>query len=299
MIYVSLLVHEKPDVILDQIANFKKYFGVCELYIHVSQSFDGDFSQLRNSLEEIGGVFVNPVRLNTSWGDVLNPHVVNLREITKKIEDSDIVTFHSSNDLLIRPGVMRFFDIYDCGYISDDIKMKHGKDVSAVKNDKVLSKILDELSSKRIIWSQIEGLFMRGKHLRKIMPWLERYSIETKEGNRGFYAEEVVIASLLDAIITPEDRVGTPYVYSEISISEKIFGLLGKNLLGRAVNALMKKTGLLQMHKSIVRSILDEGFLSKFLISENSMRNERAHVYGVKRVRRTIDDPLRVFIRSL
>ena len=103
-IAISIPVHEKKDVVLDQIMNIKFYIENPVIVLHISKDFyeneHGDFHELK----EIKNVYINPENLETGWGNILLTHVSNYYYIKGMVE-FDYFILHASNDMYLKTGI--------------------------------------------------------------------------------------------------------------------------------------------------------------------------------------------------
>lgn len=68
---ISVPVHERAEVVIDQICNYKFFCPDCEIVLHISNGFNWKDSLIKEEdflsvLGEFENVFVNPTRLNTA-----------------------------------------------------------------------------------------------------------------------------------------------------------------------------------------------------------------------------------------
>ena len=82
-ILVSLAVHEKPDVIIDQIENFKYFLENVCFILHVSKSYFEKYEI--EKLQNIENVYLNPENLVTKWGNIISTHISNYNYAKKNI----------------------------------------------------------------------------------------------------------------------------------------------------------------------------------------------------------------------
>lgn len=69
MYIISLLVHEKDEVVLEQLLNIQKFFPSAKVVIHVSKSATFSFSELDNYLKnKVDNYYINPEQAQTTWG---------------------------------------------------------------------------------------------------------------------------------------------------------------------------------------------------------------------------------------
>ena len=70
MIYISIPVHEKIEIIIDQAKNFYKFFPEAMIVLHLSKGAAFSLDNLKSELskENVNNVLVNPKQVETSWG---------------------------------------------------------------------------------------------------------------------------------------------------------------------------------------------------------------------------------------
>ena len=109
MIYISIPVHEKIEIIIDQAKNFYKFFPEAMIVLHLSKGAAFSLDNLKSELskENVNNVLVNPKQVETSWGGILNAHLENIRYILT-LGDAEKVIFHSSNDMLVKKGIFDY-----------------------------------------------------------------------------------------------------------------------------------------------------------------------------------------------
>jgi hypothetical protein len=123
---------------------------------------------------------------------------------------------------------------------------------------------------------------------------------------RPYFAEEIILPTLIHRFLKDgQQTVGTPYILSEaaflqkyIEIAEKAFG---HGLLARIFRRLLCVVGPTGISRSLVDGIRkgDIGIYEKFRRSSGAIRFSTRDSYGVKRVPREINDPLRCYISQL
>ncbi|MBR1858812.1 MAG: hypothetical protein IJ797_04885, partial [Selenomonadaceae bacterium] len=105
-IMISIPVHEKTEVVIDQIVNYKHFCPNCGIVLHISKSFDYENSfhterEFHSILGMFENVFINPHHLDTSYADIVHTHVSNFDYISQLI-DFEYFALGSSNDLFVR-----------------------------------------------------------------------------------------------------------------------------------------------------------------------------------------------------
>lgn len=307
-LYISLLVHEKPEVILDQIRNFQRFAAGAVIVLHLSEGFSPPV-EFFAALKKMANVHVNPVSVATNKVNLLCPHLENIKLIFGLDPDpEDFVAFHASNDLLVRDGLIQYIQDCTAGYFSDGV-LDPERDVESaamIAADTSFVQLLGKLGVKTIIWSQVEGCFFKIRHLRRAAAWIHEANLDMHL-KRAYFAEEVILPTLVHKILQDEDhtRVVPCYVLSELSFLVKYVELrrriLGCTFFARILGRIFKILGPVRITPELVARIRrgNLGFYSFFGRSNGSFRFDAQTVFGVKRVERAIDDPLRKYIGIL
>jgi len=101
---ISLLVHEQVEVVVDQCLNFETFAPLALIMIHVSPSATFLRQALADALVRGGCLrtMINPVSVHSAWGALTGAHLANVRALAPHCDDATIVSFHASNDMLLR-----------------------------------------------------------------------------------------------------------------------------------------------------------------------------------------------------
>lgn len=102
---ISLLVHEKIEVIVDQCLNFEVFARDSIVMIHVSAGATFTQGQLRAALCDAGCTrcIVNDVSVKSAWGSIIHAHLANIGALGDHLASGATVSLHASNDLLLKP----------------------------------------------------------------------------------------------------------------------------------------------------------------------------------------------------
>ncbi|CAM2916956.1 hypothetical protein [Rariglobus hedericola] len=304
-LYISLLVHEKPEVIMDQLRNFRRFAPGAVVVVHLSLGFNPPESFIAEA-KALGQVYFNPESVATNKVNLLYPHLLNIKHIlTLAPAGTDFISFQASNDLLVRHGLEEHLQSYDAGYFSDGYLDEKNEAVYAtrVREDQPFLDLLKSLNCPIIIKSQIEGLYAQVKDLRAVLQIIETANFDMS-AKRSYFAEEVMLPTLLHHVLAGRGRMGLPYILSEIAIQMKYIEirhrLLGYNIFARAFGRILKIIGPVSISKGLVNRIRREdlGWYCFYGKSLNVRRFAVAHSFGVKRIPRDIDDRLRKYIAS-
>ncbi|MBF0408326.1 MAG: hypothetical protein HQM10_13330 [Candidatus Riflebacteria bacterium] len=324
-ICVSIPVHERPDVILDQIKNFRFYLPDCQIVLHKSQNFihSPEFGKF-DELEKLEGVSVNPVSLPTwsKWGSFVHVHNSNF-EFAEKNLSFDYFCLHASNDLYVKPGALKYISSFDAGFQQDLIDSSSKwvlKD--KIFSDPDLKKIMELSGAKDIFGSQVEGMFFKRGIFSKMVEIINKcYDFENVQLN---YERAEVYYPTLARKLSPS--TGLPCVFSSVAaalpeIVPEVVEKIRENLLtresiisiyrnyqpGSPTSASESKKMIIKKLKTYAKAFIqllkerkmpDIGFdVSKIPPFDNKYTVN--NVYAVKRVDREINNPLRCKIRDL
>jgi hypothetical protein len=305
-LYISLLVHEKTEVIMDQLRNFRHFAPGAVIVIHLSVGFDATDAFITEALG-LGQVHFNPQRVATNKVNLLYPHLLNIRHIlTLGPAETDLISFQASNDLLVREGLEEHLQAYDAGYFSHGKLDTKNEPVYAanVFTDQPFLDLCASLDCKVIIKSQIEGLYAQVHYLRSVLGLINDAGFDMSL-KRTYFAEEVMLPTLLHHVLPEHVNVGLPYILSEIAIQMKYIEirhrLLGYNICARILGRILKVVGPSRITKGLVDRIRcsNLGFYKFYGTCLGVPRFSVAHSYGVKRVDRNMGDSLRCYIRNL
>lgn len=321
-IVISIPVHEKPDVIIDQIQNIKKYFVNAVIVLHISRSFFRNYSA--DSLYGLSDVYINPQNLETAWGNIIMTHVSNFEYISGLI-DFDYFLMHSSNDMYVRYGVENYISKYDAGFCRREVLQKYSMwwPGEAAWNDRQLRNIMQKIGQTRIFATQIEGSFYTKKLAQKIMKIIKENYMPSR--NDTPYTREEVYFSTIASSLVDFSRVGYPITYSEVHIFDRVLWKIRsitRFLFYRLHANVFIKESIYYKFESWYNDIL---FKSRFYKitkkSVNAVRNvkikklnknselcdypgyfrlyDTSNLYSVKRITRNYSDKIRCYIRKL
>lgn len=325
---ITMPVHERPDVILDQIRNINHYFPEAEIVLHISKSFYEKYDD--KTLENIPGVYLNPTHLTTTWGDLLSPHLCNIDYVEENAIQYDYLVFHSSNDLYVRHGVIDYMAQYDAGFILHYLPQKYTYwwPSERIWGDDCLEMCMEYIGQTKHLASQIEGSFYSREIVREVTKCIHK-ALDSGEAALGSkdvsrVQEESFFPTLSECLL-PRQRIGRPFVFSEVHrFDRKLwrdfqwldnqYNNWGHYLVPRRVYDRLKsgynnfrfRQGSYETTPEIVDKIrnLDEKYVeqNRYLddgVSKFELYRDASSLFAVKRVKREYDDPLRKYIREL
>lgn len=168
----SIPVHEKPEVVIDQVLNFQHFNPGCGIVLHISQAFDFSKSVMDREtfvqkLTALGNVFVNPESLRTGLQDMIQAHIANYRYM-RSVCDFDKFCLCASNDMFYKAGLAEHIRPYACGEDPLVIAPEEGKGdrpffryyyTWKALQDECLKNELAKMETDTIWFSHIEGSY--------------------------------------------------------------------------------------------------------------------------------------------
>lgn len=326
---ISIPVHEKQHVAIDQIKNIKKYVPGAHIVIHISSEMK-DSNDLSDYIACEPQVYQNPKRLSSGWGNIIDAHISNFNYI-KSVIDFDYIMLHASNDMYIRDGVEQYISQYDAGFHVHKISKicRWWPSVYALE-DPIVSEILKLLGTEEIVATQVESSFYRKELFNDIVETIDEAGKSVIQQNKSDYKknytrEEVYFSTVAYHLMKERGLSrGYPTTYSEVHDFDRalwrkqhltwgIYHRLGLKVLisktaydqfEKNYSEKYAKTNPAALTIDTVKKLKNEqsGFLKKHLYLDDSVTRYRLYgeqIFSVKRVPREIDDPLRAYINNL
>jgi hypothetical protein len=320
LICVSLPVHTRPAVIAGQLANFAAFLPEARVVLHVSANARFTLAELESTLARAGcgNAIINGQRLATDWGNILQAHLSNLAWIRRHMPRCTRICLHSSNDMLVRPGVA-------C-HLERGRNFLHHRPIrpgnrwrfsAAALADTALQALRRRLGNAPLIGSQLEGSSYQAALLHEVADMIGAAASQAPP--LPYPREEVWLSTV--AYARGARQSGTPYVFSEIHRFDRSFWrvlrhvdpLIGhpgdaRYLPRRALEYLMIHSGFHRIDRPLIDRIARDAadslapyeWLSDYADSDTRWRVfDRHGLYGVKRVPRRPDHPLRRYIDLL
>ena len=90
-IIFSIPIHEKLEVVLDQVYNFKCFNPKSAIVFHISKGFNYQDSHITKSrfeeeIKQIGDVYINPESVRTGFADIIQAHISNFKYISSILD---------------------------------------------------------------------------------------------------------------------------------------------------------------------------------------------------------------------
>jgi hypothetical protein len=314
---ISLPVHTRPAVIAGQLKNFAAFLPGAQVVLHVSAQARFTPSQLEAALDRGGctNACINPQRLATGWGNILLAHLANVAWIRRHLPQCARICLHSSNDMLVRPGLLRHLERGASFLHHRPIRPgSRWRFATPALADPALAAVCRRLGNAPLVGSQVEGSCYEAGLLYEVADIVKHAARQA--ARLPYPREEVWLSTVAHA---RGARVsGTPYVFSEVHRFDRAFWrvlrvvdpLIGRRedprwLPRRALEFLMIRSGFHRIRRRMVDRIAadlaDELAPWEWLSDgDGSWRVfDRHGLYGVKRVPRRPDAPLRRYIDEL
>lgn len=200
-IMFSILIHEKLEVVLDQIINYRFFNPESGIVLHFSAGFDYENSSItRDEFEEtvknVGNVFINPESIRTGLFDIIQAHLLNF-EYIEKICTFDYFALGASNELFIKHGVYQSMRNFDCGIgymkVYKNMEWTQGR---KAQEDRALQKILQDVGGNEIIGSQVEGTFFKKSLFHEICKIINK-NYDYKSMDVPYAREEMYFSTII------------------------------------------------------------------------------------------------------
>lgn len=317
MICVSLPVHTRPAVIAGQLANFAAFLPTARVVLHVSADARFTPAQLEAALAAGGcaNAIINPQRLATGWGNILLAHLANIAWIRRQLPACTRICLHSSNDMLVRRGLASHLE--KGGNFLHRRPIRPGsrwRFAGAALGDQPLLALRKRLGDAPTLGSQVEGSSYEAALLYDIADIVKHAA--RQPAPVPYPREEVWLSTIAHACGAAV--AGTPYVFSEVHRFDRVFWrvlavvdpLIGRRgdarwLPRRALEFLMIRSGFHRIDRGWVERIAHDraDALAPYeWLSDGHGKwrvFDRHGLYGVKRVPRRPDSPLRRYIDQL
>lgn len=291
MLAISILVHESPDVVLDQLKNVKKFIENCEVILHINRNSLSSFklSMHWNEIKSLS--LVNPNSLIVGRHDLIQAHNENFYFAKRQLGNFSHFCLHASNDMFIKNGVEKYVANNECGFHNLEVHPNMGWSVeSRMRHDPQFKLMCEHACVETIMGSQLEGSFYSKDLFDGMLKVIEKFfnrseisSYMTKSSsdmNNTLYAREELYYPTLAYKFCKKSAY--PYLYSEVNASFRN---------GNAIS--------IEAVKSIVENTIEEKDCFDVTRYKGKQLYDKSNLYAVKRVPRNYDDSLRSYIRNL
>ncbi|WP_019520665.1 hypothetical protein [Faucicola boevrei] len=317
MIYISIPIHEKLDVVKNQADNFKQFFPEARIVYHVSKQATFTIGEANDFMlkNKVDNVLINPKQVDTGWGSIIQAHIQNILFILEQ-KDATKICFHSSNDMIVRSGLYNYLRDKDYVFHNRYVRKPSYWWVGNVAYDDY--RLLDWLAihgGGRIVASQIEGSMYHIAFLKEFVDELLNCQPVLQSGL--FYPREEILFSSF-AVAKNLKSQGLPYILSEVHRFDKklwsyfdhyrfVFNDNSRitRMMKKRLNDKLFDSTFYKISKKDIEAI--RGQDTKFLAESFEMSDGGNHwqvyelnaLFGVKRIERNMNDPLRQYILGL
>lgn len=301
---ISLLVHERWDVVVDQCRNFETFAPDSLVMVHVSRSAVAARPDLVAALAAAGCTrcVVNDVSVASRWGSIIGGHFANIRALDPLLDDGGSVSLHSSNDMLLRrlPNVAGPRGAhYETRPITRATVWHTGRQYAS---SAALPALLERLDARQAFGSQIEGSAYPFALLRDLAEAMA--DADDLLAALPPIAEEIVFPTWAAARLETGGR--EPYVLfrqtllpaagmrlTPAGLRATRFG----DVVHRGLNRIGSRWSSPNASMADVDAVAAGRPLAVAVWAQGAPPRPAMPYYGIKRVARILDDPIRVRIR--
>lgn len=305
MILFSLAVHEKPEVVRNQVENFFHFNPGCQIVIHVSAWMPAtEFDVMRSLLADLPYVHINDTRLWSGYGDgtQMKMHVVNFQYAQRARLNFRYVCLHASNDMFVKHGLADHMGNYDAGFYLPDIADNDERWVHMVRarKDPRLKKAMRKAGIKKIVGGQVEGSFYNTAIMAEVvarimksayyeLPGIYAHgSSKTITKFTGKKTVRAVLNRLLKGIFYAKEELYFPTLSQDLVKKRAPFNYLYVNWADN-----------LNITRQDIDDIRRDDYSRLGGLQQFALKYTDFNFFAVKRVDRKIDDPIRQYITSL
>lgn len=302
---ISIPVHEAPAIIAEQCRNFELFAPQALIMLHVSTGATFSPAALADELTFAGTTrtLINPQSVPTRWGQILPAHLANIRALAPYCDALTTVSINASNDMLLAPlpemGVAGLA-LFERREISPSAVWVMARQWSA---DSRLAPLLAALDCPKPVGGQVEGVSLPYSLMAELADRLE--AVPDVLENLPPIAEELVFSTMAAARLGKPS--GQPYIWFR---KHTIPGLsnyvvprpLRGTPIGRAVvgigNRISSRVDPSEGSFRDFRRIADGQPLAPGWRWMGFPPAPPTRYYGIKRVDRRADSPLRQAIAA-
>ncbi len=318
-IVISIPVHERKDVILDQIRNIQCYVNNPIIILHISHAF---FENEKGSFEEIDGlkdVFINPKHYSVGWGNIAHVHISNFLYISSVIGDFDFFLIHASNDMYVKKGIEDYICKFEAGIQRRILRYRKTMwcPCECAWRDGILLEIMHKCNAEYPVGTQIEGCFFKKEVFEKIVSYIGKSEFWIGEN----YTREELYFSTITYSIVREEQLGYPTTFSEVHRYDRGLWIRARLLYSFSVLPFVRLVMTKQRYERIYKKMaLNYKNKMSYAISKKDIDKIRSHkksifrnnimkdypgeyklydgnIFSVKRIPRDINHSLRKYLR--
>lgn len=270
---LSLLVHEAPDVIEQQIQNALNYLPNSHIVIHFGLEAALIRANFLAQYENHPRVHINDNCLPTAWGWILHAQLSNYYFAKQIGLDFDFYLMDSSNSLFYRHGLEDYLNNTTANYCLNPVELhspamrEHWVKLHAFGNDPCFISLVNELRCAAPVYCRHEGTAFRAPLLDEMVKIISKHYEPTL--NEIFYPREEVYWATVASHLSKE--MADIFAITAEVTPNLIDHLRSENLAG----------------------------LREFEPWKNSREEYFKSKFSVKPVPRRLDDPLRKHINDI
>jgi len=260
----SIPIHEKQEIINNQIENILNYNPNSNIILHVNKSF----KSFNNDLTSYNNVYINSVRFDYEYAKgLLLIHINNYLEAIKLNINFKYFIILSSNEMFIKYGLIHYIEKYKNGLqiVKFDKNIDWHNFHKNIEKDNNIINMLNELNLSTIFGGQTEGQFYEKYIFQKISDIYIKY-FGNKELN-NFETEEIVVQTIFKSFNIEYTKPFTLQNYSNNLIFDVIFidNIINNNI------------------------IIPENNIKNTLVSPH-VNNDTTSIFSIKRVERSFNN---------
>ena len=302
-VLISSAVHDAPHILADQAKNFAAYLPGAIMLVHVSESSTVPFQDFETAVRGLEHVILNPNRMPTTWGDIIGPHILNLK-FAQALGEFNRFAISSSQELLFRPGLANRLNSYEAGYDYEKNidKNAEGSFFEMLNGDPDMQRMFRHVDVEDVIWSQVDGSFYPWEFSKELLDLCTRF-IDISSKTKGYFREEVVFQTLFHRLYSNANKC-YPYVLRLAAFSywiqERLRAHVSNEFVVRAIRRIVRLRYpyfyTLGLYNQVKHARFDRW-------RKYEMLGERRHIdldgiYSLKRVHSDLSDPVRKAIRD-
>lgn len=295
MILISIPVHENPEVILDQISNINKFAPHSKIILHPSRQFLEKEHTFIPILASMPGVLLNPSPIYTRSGMVLKCHISNFIHAKNIGVDFSHFALHSSNDMFVKNGVEDY--IYSHGYGFSQLSLDCPSHRFAhwrpnFRSDRTYKKIMRAAGGEPTEFvSQVEGTFYPSDAFDEFVAYFLRFAWNEFPYIPGYsHGMNFNMVKIVDKAL--RSKLFGKYLKGYFYTKEEFYP---PNFFSLRCSAPAPPYCFMNWQNDLKVTTSEVENIRNGLIHQEIYLD----LFAVKRVSRSMEDPLRVMIRNL
>lgn len=289
----SIPIHERLEVVKNQIENFKYFNPNCIIILHASLLLEIETKKIEESLSEYDFVFINPVRILTGFADSsqLYTHYINLKYLLDNNISFDYFCLHASNDMYVKAGFEQYVQSYSSLCFTNKYNRKEKKWLHAEIGyfDNRLKQIRNKIGQPDIYISQVEGVCFSAELAKKFESYIHPYFKEDK------YSEKVKYFKKIGFKIWKHSYILQPFLGKLYYCTEEIYPA---TILQKISPQNGSPCVYLNWNKNLIVTQEDIQNIrdGKYKELEYTNTIDTMVFFAVKRINRDMEDPIRKYI---